>query len=154
MTWGTLQLLTKGLLSGDYDLPEDEEVRVALLQMAMEQVCNSSSPVTLSYPEGDDILEHREIVRQFEMSTKEDPNTGMMIRIKGYIIRPLLPSTSNDVIDIDEGLTYAVARLMAGYVANIENKRYHTEEATRIIEMYKVNVVSLYDRWNSEVGEE
>lgn len=152
MTWSTLQKLTKGLLSGDYYLPEEEDVRLALLQMAMEHVCNMSSPVTLSYPEGDEILSSREVVRQFELDTTTNPKTGMPIRIRGYIIRPLLPSTTNDVIDIDEGLTYAVARILAGYVANIENKRYHIEEANKIIEMYKVNIVTMYDRWNSEEG--
>ena len=151
MTWGRLKLLTKGLLSGDYYLPEDEEERVALLQMAMEEVCNHSSPVTLYYKDTNiPILKDREVIREFQLERDINDDTGMAEVVNGFIMRPLLPATSNDVLDMDEGLTYALARLMASYLSNLELKAYHREEAYRIIEMYQVNVVSLYDRWNKE----
>jgi len=149
MTWGRLKLLTKGLLSGDYDLPEDEEIRVTLLQMAMEEVCNVSSPLSLYFKSTNtEVLGNREIIRQFKMETECDSNTGLPITVDGYIVRPFLPSTDNDIINMDEGLVYAVARLMSSYIANMENKSYHMNEATKIMEMYKINIVSLYTDYN------
>lgn len=150
MTWGRLQLLVKGLLSGDYFLPEDEEINVALLQMAMEEVCNISSPLKLYINVTDAEASTREFIRQFELEVGVDPETNLPQRVRGYIMRPLLPSTSNDVLDIDEGLTYAVARLMVSYIANSENKTYHRDEAYSIMDFYKVNVVSQYDKWNRD----
>ena len=151
MTWGRLQFLVKGLLSGDYDLPEDEEVKTALLQMAMEEVCNISSPLSLYIKEDNtQVLNNREIIRQFRLEVGRDEDTGLPKTINGFIIRPLLPSTVDDIIDMDEGLIYAVARLMASYIANIENKIYHKKEAYSIMDLYKVNVVSLYDKWNQD----
>jgi hypothetical protein len=58
-----------------------------------------------------------------------------------YIRKFNLPESDNDIIDIDDELIFAVARLMCGYVASsIDLKVFHINLADSIIDSFNKKV--------------
>jgi len=127
MTWGRLQALVSALLSGDNTLTKDVEGRLALLEYAFEEVLMLADVTGL---------------------TVLDQN-GNQIRatIGGYVNRPQLPETDEDDINIDKGVIFAVARLMASYVSR-DKFQIHKKEAEEIIRRFNRAVYSAKDQNN------
>jgi hypothetical protein len=124
MKWLRLQKLVEALLTGDHTLVKDAEVRLALLEYALEQTAEMGDSLVL-YREGE---EHK------INSLRQSGN--------GYIVRATLPERDDDIIDIDQGLTFAVARFMASYVSK-EKFSLHEKRAIDIVQMHN-NKLSSY----------
>jgi len=108
MNWGKLKKLTSSLLSGDTPFPsEDEDAAIVLLEYALEQIALSSYSSNLV--SGEPVLY----------------NTVRITDDGEYIRRPNLPSSDSDIIDIDKGLTFVAARLMASYLTRSENSSHY-----------------------------
>jgi hypothetical protein len=122
MTWGRLQKLTEALLAGDHTLVKEPESRIALLQYAYEDLGNLAQ--VLAWETEDTSIP---FIRQWE--------NGIVLR------RPSLPTSDDEELDVDEGLTFAVARLMASYVSKMKYN-LHKSVALEIIETYNNKVES------------
>ena len=127
MTWCRLQALVSALLSGDNTLTKDIEGRLALLEYAFEEVLMLAdvTGLTLSDQNGNQIRN----------------TTG------GYVNRPSLPETDEDEVNIDKGVIFAVARLIASYVSK-EKFSLHRKEAEEIIRRFNRAVYSAKDQNN------
>jgi hypothetical protein len=125
MKWGRLKKLTSSLLSGDHILPDGEEDKVVLLEYALEEITDLSEPLQLEV----------------------DPDSPVtnLVRI-GYngkkFRRANLPNTDDDEVDIDEGLTYAAARLIASYVS-MQKFDLHRAAALDLMQRYMNKVESM-----------
>ncbi len=129
MTWNRVQALTEALLSGDHTLIKDTESRLALLSYAYEEIANISEVLTL------------EEVGTGVNAIREGFNDGT------YVRRANLPSSNDDELDIDDGLAFAVARLMASYVSK-EKFSIHRDHAIDLINTYNRKVYSMRDKNN------
>ena len=113
MTYKMLRNVTTGLLTGDNTLPIDEEVLQGLVRYAMTTVATRADSLHL-----------------MTLSTTEN-----ILRISqgDYLIRmPIVPEFDEDILDIDEELAFAVARLLASYVSATKGG-IHVDAANRII---------------------
>jgi hypothetical protein len=133
MKWNRLQKLTEAMLSGDNYLNEDEDSKIAVLEYALEMVALKADAKTLIVVTEDTV--DFEVVRIVDECT--------------YIRRPKLPMSLDDEIDIDQGLTYAVARFMASTVSS-EKYQYHSSLALEIIKSYTESISMLVEQSSGE----
>ena len=131
MTWGRLQALVEALLAGDHKLTVDPEGRIGLLQYAYEEIGDLAEVLTLAT--SDDMIER---IRQSV--------NGLNIK------RPSLPIDDTSELAVDEGLSFALARLMASYVSK-EKYGLHRAAALELIKIYNDKVYS-YREMNSKYG--
>jgi len=125
MKWGRVQKLTEALLAGDGVLIQDAEGRIALLQYAYEEIANLTEVLSL------------ETTDATVDKVRESVN-GTVIR------RPGIPTDNNDELQVDEGLCFVVARLIASYISR-EKYGLHRKQALDMIEVYNRKVYSYRD---------
>ena len=120
MTYKKLKVLTKGLLSGDFPLPEDDESIKALLGMAYSYIADKCQVLNL----------------------QTEDKSAMIQRLgRGtFLVRvPELPETDEDELDIDDELGYAAASLLASYISE-KKIPIHQGRADDIIRSYNAKV--------------
>jgi hypothetical protein len=106
-------------MSGDKNVPNDDNLKPIILQ-CLKQVAIKCEPlVLLSSNVEDDIL-----------TVVEDE---LVIRV------PIAPSNDNDIIDIDETLVYAVSYLVASKISKNQTITKYINEADMIINDYQWN---------------
>jgi len=131
MTFGYFKDLTTGLLRGDNALPKEDNLVIPLLEKAFLKITSRTDVLRV-------------------MTLNKDVG---VLRTTGsdYIVRfPTLPSNNDDTLDIDHELAFAAASYVASYLSN-NNKKYHTQEAEEVIELYMTKVDKIlkdigYDR--------
>jgi len=135
MTWRELQTLTETLLIGDHTLVKDPLKRLALLDYAFHEVANKAMTMRLLT---ENVDEH--IIRQAKA---------------GFFIREaVLPENDDEILDIDKGLSFAVARFIASFVSKDPNNiAKHKQEAMNIIVGYNAKVVSFLETEIQNTGE-
>ena len=120
MTYGELKSLTSGLLIGDTLLPLDSEVLKGLVQYALNTVATQADSLHLR-------------------TLNKDANILRLAQGDYFIRTPQIPNKDTDFIDIDEELTFAVARYLASYISK-EKSIFHMREADRVIKDYNSKV--------------
>lgn len=133
MKWGRLKHLTEMLLSGDTGFPlDDEDKALALLQYAFETVAIRADAKCLIVEEGE----------------TPEPHNIVRINTNGHFIRrPRLPESDEDELDMDEGLIFAVARLMASFLS-VEKFNVHYQVADSIMNKYGEMMISISEAYN------
>ena len=134
MIYKELKTLTKGLLSSDFPLPEDDEAVKALLGMAYSNIADKGQVLNL-----------------------QTEDKGAMIQRLGrgkQLVRvPELPMTDTDELDIDHELGYAAASLVASYVSE-KKVAIHQGRADDIIRSYNAKVDEFIESWELLKGVE
>ena len=126
MTYATLKLITTGLLNGDNVLTKDETALQGLVGYALTTVAMTAESLHL-----------------MTLSTTED-----VLRLSqgDYLIRrPVAPTADTDILDIDEELTYAVARFLASYFSASKGG-IHVQAANRIITDYNIKTYEIIEQ--------
>ena len=120
MIYKELKTLTKGLLSSDFPLPEDDSSVKALLGMAYSYIADKCQVLNL-----------------------QTEDKGAMIQRLGrgkHLVRvPELPESDDDELDIGHELGYAAASLVASYVSE-KKVAIHQSRADDIIRSYNAKV--------------
>lgn len=120
MIYKELKTLTKGLLSSDFPLPEDDSSVKALLGMAYSYIADKCQVLNL-----------------------QTEDKGVMIQRLGrgkHLVRvPELPAEDSSELDIDHELGYAAASLVASYVSE-KKVAIHQGRADDIIRSYNAKV--------------
>ena len=132
MTYKTFKSITTGLLIGDNVLPEDDEVLQGLVQYALTTVATKAESLHL-----------------MTLST-----TANVLRLSqgNYLIRiPETPEWEEDLMDIDEELTFAVARFVASYISK-EKGGIHVQAANRIILDFNAKTYEIIDQFTEEAS--
>ena len=133
MTYGTLKSLTSGLLTGDNVLPKDEAALQGLVQYALTTVAMQADSLHL-----------------MTLSTTADV---LRLAQGDYLIRmPVAPVFDEDLIDIDEELTFAIARYIASFVSR-DKGGIHVQAANRIILDYNAKTYEITDQMQVEAAE-
>ena len=130
MTYSLLKSITSGLLTGDNTLPTDADVMSGLVQYALTTVATQAESLHL-----------------MTLST-----TVNVLRLAqgDYLIRtPVAPEDDVDEIDIDEELTFAVARYLASYLSQ-EKGGIHVQAATRIIKDFNAKTYEVIEQMQLE----
>lgn len=120
MIYKELKVLTKGLLSSDFPLPEDNESVKALLGMAYSYIVDKCQVLNL----------------------QTEDKSAMIQRLgrgKHMVRVPMLPETDESELDIDHELGYAAASLVASYVSE-KKVAIHQSRADDIIRSYNAKV--------------
>jgi len=134
MTYATIKSLVTGLLTGDNVLPSDEAVLQSLFSYALTTVATQADSLHL-----------------MTLSTTADV---LRLAQGDYLIRmPVTPTLDADLIDIDEELTFAVARYVASYVSR-EKGGIHVQAADRIIKDYNAKTYEIIDQMQLEAYQE
>jgi len=133
MTYKILKSIAMGLLSGDNALPGGEDVLKGLVEYALMTVAMKAESLHL-----------------MTLST-----TANVLRLSqgDYLIRvPEVPVNDDDVIDIDEELTFAVARYLASYIS-AQKGGIHVSAANRIITDYNAKTYEIIQQMALEAKE-
>lgn len=134
MTYSLFKSITTGLLTGDNTLPTDATVLQGLVQYALTTVATQADSLHL-----------------MTLSTTADV---LRLAQGDYLIRmPIPPVEDTDIIDIDEELTFAVARYMASYLSK-DKGGIHVNSADRIIKDYNAKVYEITDQMRAEAAYE
>lgn len=120
MTYSELKILTRALLSSDFPLPEDDESIKALLKMAYKYLANRCQVLNLQ---------------------TEDKSAHILRLGRGtHMVRmPELPTSDDDILDIDDELCDAAACLIASYISE-KKIMVHKANAEEIINSYNAKV--------------
>lgn len=133
MTYGTFKSITTGLLTGDNVLPDDAAVLQGLVTYALTTVAMKADSLHL-----------------MTLST-----TANVLRLAqgDYLIRmPELPTLDEDIMDIDEELTFAVARYLSSYLSR-DKGGIHVNAADRIILDYNAKTYEITEQMQVEAYE-
>lgn len=134
MTYKMFRSVTTGLLTGDNVLPDDEEVLQGLVGYALTTVAMKADSLHL-----------------MTLSTTADV---LRLAHGDYLIRtPLAPEFDEDLLDIDEELTYAVARYVSSYLSR-DKGGIHVNAADRIILDYNAKTYEITEAMALEAAEE
>lgn len=125
MTYRGLKYCVQGLLTSDNVLPEENDVVLALLGMAYNHVANKCTVLNLMT-----LDKSAEIVRL---------TSGKML-----LRRPELPTTDDDILDVDEDICYIVASLVASYVSK-DKVGIHQNRADVAIRDYNAKVTEIIE---------
>lgn len=120
MTYKELKVLTKGLLSSDFPLPEDEGSVKALLGMAYNYIADKCQVLNL----------------------QTEDKSAMIQRLgrgKHMVRIPELPEMDTSELDIGHELGYAAASLIASYISE-KKVAIHQSRADDIIRSYNAKV--------------
>ena len=134
MTYKSLKVLTKGLLSGDFLLPEDEESIKALLGMAYSYITDKAQVLNLQTEDKSALIQRL-------------GRGGFMVRV------PELPEADEDELDIGHELGYAAASLVASYLSE-KKAAIHQARADDWIRSYNAKVDEFIESWESLKGAE
>lgn len=132
MTYKELKTLTKGLLSSDFPLPEDDSSVKALLGMAYSYIADKCQVLNL----------------------QTEDKSAMIQRLgrgKKLIRIPELPSEDSSELDIDHELGYAAASLVASYVSE-KKVAIHQSRADDIIRSYNAKVDEFLESYDFNEG--
>lgn len=121
------------LLSGDTVIPDDEDVWLPLLGYALEIVAYKANTQVLLTTDST-----REFIRDSSMGVD-----GQFVR------RAVLPSDDAQEIDMDEGLVFAVSRLIASSVSR-EKFGIHYTAALAIINNYNESILAHTEQVNMD----
>jgi len=123
MTYKTLKNITTGLLIGDNVLTSDADVLQGLVQYALTTTAMKADSLHL-----------------MTLSTTADV---LRLAQGDYLIRmPVAPTLDADLLDIDEELSFAVARFLASYVSKTKGG-IHVNAANRIILDYNAKTYEI-----------
>ena len=160
MTYATLKDITTGLLIGDNVLPNEPGVLLGLIQYALTTVATqadslhlmtlSTTANVLRLARGDYLIKMP--VAPIVITTAVDalaidatPEEIAIAEAADVL------STSNQLIDIDEELTFAVARYIASYVSR-EKGGIHVQAADRIIKDYNAKTYEITEQMQAEAA--
>ena len=130
MTYGVFKNITAGLLTGDNVLPDDPEVLKGLVSYALTTTAMKADSLHL-----------------MTLST-----TANVLRLSqgDYLIRmPDTPEFDEDIVDIDEELTFAVSRFLASYLSASKGG-IHVDAANRIILDYNAKTWEITEQMQAE----
>jgi hypothetical protein len=120
MTYNFFKTVTKGLLSSDFPLPEDNDSIKGLLGMAYSYITDKCNVLNLH------TLDKSEYVTRLGRGD--------------YVVRkPNLPETDEDELDIDDELGYVAASLVASYISE-RKTNIHQARADDGIRSYNAKV--------------
>ena len=134
MTYKELKVLTKGLLSSDFPLPEDEDAVKALLGMAYSYIADKCQVLNLQTMDKGAVIQR-------------------LGRGKHMVRVPELPEMDSSDLDIGHELGYAAASLMASYVSE-KKVAIHQSRADDIIRSYNAKVDEVLESLEELNGEE
>ncbi len=126
MTYGNLKNLVRALLIGDQTLTKNDEEVLVLLEYAYDKVANESDALKLF---------------------TTDVAGNRILRVgpgRQYVRKPALPTADTDELDIDNELSYAVARFMCSFVSR-EKVPMHVQEAGNLIRAYNNKVQTYFE---------
>ena len=132
MTYKNLKVLTKGLLSSDFPLPEDDSSVKALLGMAYSYIADKCQVLNL----------------------QTEDKSAMIQRLgrgKHLVRVPELPDEDSSELDIDHELGYAAASLVASYVSE-KKVAIHQGRADDIIRSYNAKVDEFLESYDFNEG--
>ena len=131
MTYGMLKSITTGLLTGDNVLPADATVLQGMVQYALNTVAMQAE--------------------SFHLMTLTTTSPILRMASGDYLIRtPIAPDLDGDILDIDEELSFAVARYLASYFSR-EKGGIHVQAATRIILDYNAKTYAIIDKLEDDL---
>lgn len=130
MTYGMLKNVTSGLLLGDKVITKDDEILVALLAMAFNEIAMHANSLHL-------------------MTLNRAGNTARLAQGQYVIRTPQLPSDDSEELDIDTELGFVAARFMASYISQ-NNKEYHLRTAKTMIKDYNEKIAELLESYSVE----
>lgn len=124
MKYRELKHLVDVLLTGDTATPEDDAYFLAGCRYAFEVIAMNCDVAKLSFSaeEFKALTEPREVIRV-------NLETGRTI------VRPQVPVSPDDIIDLDEGVCFTAARLIASLIS-YEKGEYHRRLAMDELAMY------------------
>ena len=134
MIYKELKILTKGLLSSDFPLPEDDEAVKALLGMAYSYIADKCQVLNL----------------------QTEDKSAMIQRLgRGkFLVRvPELPEADEDELDIGHELGYAAASLVASYISE-KKAGIHQSRADDWIRSYNAKVDEFIESYQELKGTE
>ena len=120
MTYKELKILTKGLLSSDFPLPEDDAAVKALLGMAYNYIVDKCQVLNLQTEDKSALIQR-------------------LGRGKHVVRIPELPEKDTSELDIGHELGYAAASLVASYISE-KKTMVHQSRADDIIRSYNAKV--------------
>lgn len=124
MTLKRLKSIVSGLLTGDNVMPSDKDVILGLLGMAFSEVSTHANSLRL-------------------ITIGKSSAVARLASEPDYHYRyPVMPESDEDELDIDEELSYPVARFVASYVSD-KKMLMHKSEAMRLIREYNSKVAEL-----------
>lgn len=130
MTYAMLKSITSGLLTGDNTLPKDVSTVNGLYYSALNAVAIKADSLHL-----------------MTLSTTADV---LRLAQGDYLIRtPVMPIEDTDFVDIDEELTFAVARFVASYLSR-DKGGIHVQAGNRIILDYNAKTYEILDQMQLE----
>jgi len=134
MTYAVLKFTTQGLLTGDNRLPVDVDILQGLVGYALTTVATIADSLHL-----------------MTLSTDID---ALRLAQGDYLIRrPVAPDLDTDVLDIDDELGFAVARLLASMISK-DKGGIHAQIAERIVLDYNAKVYEIIHQMQSEILDE
>ena len=125
MTFWTLKNITRGLLTGDNVLPNDDNVVKGLVSYALITVATKADSMHL-------------------MTLDSSLNILRAGRGDYFIRVPATPVLDDEELDIDRELTFAVARYLASYISK-EKGGIHVNAADRIILDFNSGISALME---------
>ena len=134
MIYKELKTLTKGLLSSDFPLPEDDASVKALLGMAYSYIADKCQVLNL----------------------QTEDKSAMIQRLgrgKHLVRVPELPDEDSSELDIDHELGYAAASLIASYISE-KKVSIHQSRADDIIRSYNAKVDEFIESYQELKGTE
>ena len=163
MTYTTLKNITSGLLTGDNVLPNDADVLLGLLQYALTTVAMqadslhlmtlSTTADVLRIAQGDYLIRTPEAPAIITDAVDALDVTGLTVEEAAAALLAAqdtdTTATNNQLIDIDEELTFAVARYIASYVSK-EKGGIHVNAADRVIKDYNAKTWEILEQMQAE----
>ncbi len=134
MTYKELKILTKGLLSSDFPLPENNDSVKALLGMAYSYIADKCQVLNLQTEDKSAMIQRL-------------GRGGFMVRV------PELPEADEDELDIGHELGYAAASLVASYISE-KKAGIHQGRADDWIRSYNAKVDEFIESWELLKGVE
>jgi len=131
MTLIELRKLSSALLVGDTSLTRDKDEFLMLLKYAFARIADEADAIKL--------LSEKDSNKQI---VRNGPG-GLFVRM------PDMPESDNDELDIDEELTYAVARFICSFVSQ-KKAPQHIAEASAIIKNYNQKVSAYIETLEAE----
>lgn len=130
MTYATLKLTTRALLSNDFQLPKDDEIVKSLLNMAYKYIANKCQVLNLQTED------KSSIVTRLGRGDK-------LVRL------PDLPGLDTDDLDIDDDLGYAACSLIASYLSE-KKFAIHQARADETIRDYNAKVDEFIETYGTK----
>lgn len=125
MTLLKLKNTVTGLLIGDNKLPKENDVIIALLDMAFNYLVNKCQTLHL-------------------MTLDKSEDIQRIAKGEYLVRKPELPTKDTDELDIDEDLAFIAASLIASYVSD-KKTQIHMMRADEAIRIYNAKVTELLE---------